>query len=284
MNFFERLMLLDRRWVYLFLFVIVTLAYLFRNDFRVPVTVTSEVKSIYDYIEALKPGDKILMSFDYDPNSLAELHPMARAILLHAMRKDVKVIGVTLSQYGATMVEGLLRDAEQNARDLYGLEKVYGVDYCFLGYRPYPALVILGMGQNFRIYFPQDYYGTDLNDLEIMDRTRNYDDVKCVLVLTSGTTGDWWIVYGNAKYNMPLALGVTGVMASDFYPYLGNAIFGLLGGWKGAAEYEKLVEEQHDATAGMPSQVAAHLTIILFIVIGNLGYHFGGRKKPKLDV
>ena len=97
-------------------------------------------------------------------------------------------------------------------------------------------------------------------------------------MLTSGTTADWWIVYGNAKYDMPLALGVTGVMASDFYPYLGNAIFGLMGGWKGAAEYEKLVGEEHDATAGMPAQVAAHLTIILFILIGNIGYYLSRRK------
>lgn len=270
--------MLDRRWVYLFLAVVVTFAYLFRNDFSVPVTVTSEVESIYQFIEDLDPGDKILISFDYDPNSLAELHPMARAILLHAFRTDVKVLGVTLSQYGSTMVEELLRNGVEESRELYGIEKKYGEDYCFLGYRPYPALVILGMGQNFRIYFPEDYYNNPLDSLPIMDRVRNYDDVKCVLVLTSGTTGDWWIVYGNAKYDMPLALGVTGVMASDFYPYLGNAIFGLIGGWKGAAEYEKLVGEEHDATAGMPAQVAAHLTIILFILIGNIGYYLSRRK------
>ncbi len=278
MNVFEKMTMLDRRWVYLFLAVVVTFAYLFRNDFSVPVTVTSEVESIYQFIEDLDPGDKILISFDYDPNSLAELHPMARAILLHAFRTDVKVLGVTLSQYGSTMVEELLRNGVEESRELYGIEKKYGEDYCFLGYRPYPALVILGMGQNFRIYFPEDYYNNPLDSLPIMDRVRNYDDVKCVLVLTSGTTGDWWIVYGNAKYDMPLALGVTGVMASDFYPYLGNAIFGLIGGWKGAAEYEKLVGEEHDATAGMPAQVAAHLTIILFILIGNIGYYLSRRK------
>lgn len=278
MNFFERLTQLDRRWVYIFLFVVVTFAYLFRNDFSVPVTTTSEVEAIHQFIEDLNPGDKILISFDYDPSSLAELHPMARAILLHAFRTDIKIIGVTLSQYGSTMVEELLRNGVEVSKELYGIEKKYGEDYCFLGYRPYPALVILGMGQNFRIYFPEDYYNTPLDDLPIMDRVRNYDDVKCVLVLTSGTTADWWIVYGNAKYNMPLALGVTGVMASDFYPYLGNAIFGLMGGWKGAAEYEKLIGEEHDATAGMPAQVAAHLTIILFILIGNIGYYLSRRK------
>lgn len=278
MNVFEKMTMLDRRWVYLFLAVVVTFAYLFRNDFSVPVTVTSEVESIYQFIEDLDPGDKILISFDYDPNSLAELHPMARAILLHAFRTDIKVLGVTLSQYGSTMVEELLRNGVEESRELYGIEKKYGEDYCFLGYRPYPALVILGMGQNFRIYFPEDYYNNPLDSLPIMDRVRNYDDVKCVLVLTSGTTADWWIVYGNAKYDMPLALGVTGVMASDFYPYLGNAIFGLIGGWKGAAEYEKLVGEEHDATAGMPAQVAAHLTIILFILIGNIGYYLSRRK------
>jgi len=284
MNIFEKMVALDRRWVFLFLFVVVSFAYFFRNSFSVDVVTTKEVESIYDFIEGAEPGDKILMSFDYDPSSLAELHPMSRAIMLHCFRQGVQVIAVTLSQYGAGMVEEVLRDVSAEAAELYGREVSYGTDYCFIGYRPYPAFVILGMGENFRVFFPRDYYDTLLDDLPIMHRVRNYDDVKGVLSITSGTTSDMWIIYGNARYNMPLALGVTGVMATDYYPYLGNALFGLIGGWKGAAEYEQLVDQPHDANRGMPAQVAAHLTIVLFIIIGNIGYLMSGRKKPKIGV
>jgi hypothetical protein len=272
MNVFDKIVTLDRRWVFLFLFIVVSLAYFLRNNFSIDVTTTREVRSIYDFIEDLDPGDKLLISFDYDPSSLAELHPMSRAILMQCFRKGVQIVGVTLSQYGAGMVEQAFRDFGAEADSLYGTNVKYGEDYCFIGYRPYPAFVILGMGENFRVFFPRDYYDTLLDDLPIMQGVRNYDDVEAVIAITSGTTADFWVIYGNARYNMPLALGVTGVMATDYYPYLGNAIFGLIGGWKGAAEYEKLIGEEDAATAGMPAQVAAHLTIVLFILIGNIGY------------
>ena len=299
MNFFDKLSQLDRRWVYLFLAVVVIIAYIFK--FPVPVTVTSEVKELYTRLEALQPGDKILMSFDYDPNALAELHPMAFAILEHCQRKRIKVIGVTLSQYGAGMVENVLRTAketypgkiqtfnEYNAKQdgngykdiVYKGDWEYGVDYCFLGYKPYPALVILGMGQNFRLYFPQDYYNTPVDELNIMNGVRNYNDIKFAVVITAGNTADMWLTYGNGRYNVPLALGVTGVMGADYYQYLqSKQLFSLIGGWKGAAEYETLVGMTHgDAQLGMPSLVVAHLTIILFIVLGNLGYFLSRNKQ-----
>jgi hypothetical protein len=301
MNFFERLSQLDRRWVYLLLIIVVTGAYLLK--FPVPVSVTDEVKDIYDRIEVLNPGDKILIAFDYDPNALAELHPMSYAILEHCQRRRVQVIGVTLSQYGAGMAENIMLTAaatypdkierfkEYNAkqdhnrhRDVtYKKDWEYGIDYCFLGYKPYPALVILGMGQNFRLYFPADYYNTPLDELPIMNRVRNFDDVKLVIDITAGTTADMWLIYGNGRYGIPLALGVTGVMGADYYQYLHSGqLFGLIGGWKGAAEYEALVgKTRGDAQLGMPAQVVAHLTIILFILVGNLGYFLTRRKEKQ---
>ncbi|NIP42626.1 MAG: hypothetical protein GWO41_10320 [candidate division Zixibacteria bacterium] len=303
MDFFEKISKLDRRWVYLFLAVVVVIAFLTRFD--VPVTITSEVKSIYDRIESLNEGDKILIAFDYDPNALAELHPMSFAILEHCQRRGVKVIGVTLSQYGAGMAENILRTAsgtyaekidrfreynqemyeksgDNRYRDkTYKKDWEYGIDYCFLGYKPYPALVILGMGQNFRLYFPQDYYNTPLGELNIMQGVRNYNDIKLAIDITAGNTADFWLIYGNGRYGVPLALGLTGVMGADYYQYLQSGqIFGLIGGWKGAAEYETLVDFQGGkAQEGMPAQVVAHLTIILFIVLGNLGYFLSDRRK-----
>jgi hypothetical protein len=141
------------------------------------------------------------------------------------------------------------------------------------------------MGQNFRLYFPQDYYNTPLDDLPIMDRVRNYDDVEFALDITAGMTADYWLIYGNGRYNVPLALGVTGVMGADYYQYLhSKQLFGLIGGWKGAAEYETLIGlREGEAQRGMPAQVAAHLTIILFIIMGNLGYFLSRRRKKQAE-
>ncbi len=76
----------------------------------------------------------------------------------------------------------------------------------------------------------------------MMADIHNYKNVKGVITFAGGNVADMWITYGNAKFGVPVALGVTGVMASDYYPYLKSGqILGLIPGVKGAAEYEQLV-------------------------------------------
>ena len=87
-------------------------------------------------------------------------------------------------------------------------------------------------------------------------------------------------MYAHEPYNVPMACGVTAVSAADIYPYIQSGQFiGMLGGLKGAAEYETLLDEKRMATMGMEAQNWAHIIIILFIIIGNIGYVIIGRKK-----
>ncbi|RKX20165.1 MAG: hypothetical protein DRP35_06470, partial [Candidatus Zixiibacteriota bacterium] len=171
MNVFEKLMKLDRRWVFLFLIIVCVFAYVV--PFDVPIMVEPESQKIYDFIDDLEPGSIVLIAIDYDPNNMAELHPMTYAVVEHCWRKNVKVIFTSLSQNGPGMADQAIRDISDsllldrayNDVEFKGREIVNGVDYCFLGYKPYYALVILGMGQNFRLPFPNDYYGSPLDSL-----------------------------------------------------------------------------------------------------------------------
>jgi len=167
--------------------------------------------------------------------------------------------------------------------------KVNGVDYVYMGYKPYPGITILAMGQNFRIPFPEDYYGTPLDSLPMMRNLTNFNNVKAIINISAGSGTEYWINYANGRYNAKLAIGVTGVMTSDYYPFLqSKQIFGLIGGMKGASEYEYLAEKagyiswdkgQLIASKSMPIQTTTHVVIILFIVIGNVGYFMSKKKK-----
>jgi hypothetical protein len=151
--------------------------------------------------------------------------------------------------------------------------KQRNVDYTFLGYKPYPAITILAMGTDFRVPFPNDYYGTPVDSIPMMDEIHNYRNVKAVVSLAGGNVADMWIQYGNAKYGVPVALGVTGVMASDYYPYLQSGqIFGLIPGMKGAAEYETLTGKRGLGSRGLPYQVTTHLVILIFMIVTNVAY------------
>ena len=279
MNFFSMLMQLDRRWVYLLLVIVCLTAYY--SDFTVPTIVEDETKAIYDFIEALEPGEIIFVAVDYDPSSQAELHPMTYALVEHAFRKDLKVIFTALSQNGPGMVDQAIRDITDslklpktyNGIFYEGKDIVNGIDYTFLGYKPYYAIVITAMGQDYRILFPSDYYGTPLDSIPMMRRVHNYDDIAIVVDISSGSITDAWISYGQGKFDFPLALGLTGVMTAQYYPFLqSKQVMGLMGGLLGAAQYEQLADNPGLAKDGMRVQLPAHLLIILFILIGNVGY------------
>jgi hypothetical protein len=53
---------------------------------------------------------------------------------------------------------------------------------------------------------------------------------------------------------------------------------GLLGGMKGAAEYEKLIGHPDKAMRGMDAQSLAHMAIIFLVIVGNIGF-FATRKR-----
>lgn len=288
MEIFEKLMKLDRRWVFLFLIVVCVITYII--PFQIPTLVEAEVRSIYEYVDSLQPGEVVLIAIDYDPNSLAELHPMTYVIVEHCWRKNLRVIFTALSQNGPGMADRAIRDItdslkmdkEYNGTLFKGRDIVDGIDYCFLGYKPYYQLVILGMGQNFRLPFPNDYYGTPLDSVPMMRGIQNYDQVACVLDISGGNITDAWISYGQGRFNFPLALGLTGVMTAQYYPYLGSGqVFGIMGGLLGAAQYEHLADNAGRAKDGMKVQLFAHYVIILFIVLGNIGFFVERRRRKK---
>ncbi|MEW5795352.1 MAG: hypothetical protein AB1772_03230 [Candidatus Zixiibacteriota bacterium] len=288
MNIFDRLMLIDRRWVFLFLVIVSVFAYV--ADFQVPIMVEPEVRNIYRFIDTLPIGSVVFLPLDYDPGSMAELHPMTFAIVEQCWRKELKVLITALSQNGPGMADEALRklvDSMKVPRTYHGItyparEIVNGVDYVFLGYKPYPAMVILGMGQNFRLPFPLDYYGTPLDSLPMMRGLFNYDDIACAINISGTNATDFWISYGQGRYGFPLAIGVTGVSTAQYYPYYGSGqLFGIMGGMLGAAQYEELADNAGNAKGAMRVQLSAHLVIIAFVIMGNIGFFATMRKRKR---
>lgn len=273
MNFWEKLLKIDRRWIYLIMGIAVFVPILF--TIGLPVYVTREVESVYNRINELPPGTVVMIPCEYDPATMAELRPMAHAVFRHCFAKDLKILTTALQIEGVTLIKD---DLEKIAAEY---NKKYGVDYVYLGYKPYPSIVILNMGENFRKPFPRDYYGHELDSLPMMEGVINYSSCALIVNINATSGADYWINYANGRYRAPLALGVTAVMASDYYTFLASGqIFGLLGGLKGAAEYEKLINHPAAATKAMDVQSVAHSVIVVFIIIGNLAF-FASRRRKK---
>ena len=84
-RFWEKAMNLDRRWIYLVIGMVTFLPMLVMVD--MPVQITSEVKSVFDRVESLPEGTVIMVPMEYSPDTMAELQPMARAVLRHCFSR-----------------------------------------------------------------------------------------------------------------------------------------------------------------------------------------------------
>lgn len=274
-EFAGKLLRLDRRVI----FVLIALATLLPllHPIGFPIRISPEVKQVHDYIESLPAGSIFLLSLDFDPASKPELYPMAVALLRHAFKRDLRVVGMTLWVTGTGMAEKVVSGVAGE----YGKRR--GVDYAFLGYSPGGSNVIINMGQDLTAAFPADHYGDRTADLPVLRGIRSLRQVNYVVSLAAGTPGvEAWYVYGKEKYGFELGGGVTAVIAPGLYPFLDTGqINGLIGGLRGAAEYETLIGMKGKGVAGMDAQSATHLIIIGLILFSNLLYLVAPRTRVR---
>ncbi|MCD4690450.1 hypothetical protein K8S17_03225 [bacterium] len=276
MSVFDKMLAIDRRWIFLAIGIAVIIPFFF--PLGLPVVVTPPVQSLYDAVDEVHPnGPPLLLAIDYAPATLPELEPMATAVLRHAFERDVNVVVLTLHPAGYGLAERvLLQVAEEMGQE-------YGTDYCFLGFQPGTSAVILGMGVNIRNVFPEDAYGTPLAEISMMDGVRNYDDIPFLITFAGWSAAEAWVYYAHQPYGQDVGAGVTAVMATDLYPFLDSGqLSGLLGGMRGAAEYEELIDRKDKGVQGMDSQSIIHIMIIILIILGNTAY-FGARRRRKLE-
>jgi hypothetical protein len=278
-SFWEKLLSIDRRIIFLFIAVAVAVPLFLKLSMRIPVTPVA--RGTYEAVQSLAPGSKVLVSFDYDPGSMPELQPMAEAFFRQAFGNNLKVIIMGLWPQGplqATMaLEEVFEDEDIKAKNLQ-----YGVDYVNLGYTVGNEVVIDRMGHSFEESYPKDAQGTPLSEIPLMRGVRNYDNVDLIFNLSAGYPGTQeWVQYGVDVFHVKLTAGNTAVQAPSMYPYVQTGqLSGVLGGMKGGAEYETLLGIPGRAVRYMFSQAVAHAVICLFIIIGNLAF-FSLRRRQK---
>jgi len=287
MKIIEILTNIDRRIIYLILLIAVVLPLIFPSVEKV--RVMPPVEKLYYAIDTISSEKAVIVDFDYEPQTAPELDPMGFAILRHVFKRRIKLLVLSLyvqplglAQNALTQViEEFNSVATTNADSI-----IYGRDYVFLGWVPPPIIPILGMGESITSVYTVDYYGNQTDTLPLMEEITNYNDVGLLVSLSGSDIPKYWVAYAQSRFGLPVGAGITAVSASEFYPYLQTGQFsGMLVGMKGGAEYEEMVERtlkiksRRKASEALLSLTYAHLVMILFIVIGNIGYFAKRRKK-----
>jgi hypothetical protein len=275
-SFFQKLLKLDARIIYLIMLVGIAIPLV--NPLGLPLQIADATRSAFQQVDSLPKDAKVLMSFDYSAGGAAELDPIAGALLSHFLRKDAKIYAV------ASVAEGSMF-AQSNLKAYEAAGKVYGADYVNLGYFAGGESAVVALSSDFRSVFKSDSQGTPVDQIPMMKDVKDMNDMDMVISVNVGpggaATAQVWVRQVAIVYTkVPVILGVTAVMEPNIMPYLQSGqIKGLLGGLRPAAEYELLLEEPGEAVAMMDAQSTSHITILGFIILGNVAYFVTKPKK-----
>ena len=275
---------LDRRWIFLMMFVAVAVPIMVQATF--PEKPSGLAQAVFREIEELEAGDKVLMAWDFDPASEGELGPMATAFTFHCASKGLKLYYMSLWPVGPQMIADNINEVLTSDFPDY----TEGVDFVNLGFKPGYEGVIKVIASNIRELYTTDHKGTSVQDIPMMAGINNIQQMDLVINVSAGYAGTKeWVLFAATPYpdKIKLVAGCTGVQAPLLYPYIPQQLRGLLAAIKGAAEYEQLVQQAYGGDdpplrylkgkLRMGPQLVAHVLIIILIVVANIVY-FVGRK------
>ena len=270
--------MIERRTVFVFIGVALMLP--FFMTLALKIKVSPEVQKIYDALEKLPPGSKVLASYDYDPPSAPELQPMADAFMAYAFKHDLKVIIMGLWPQGPQQANMSVRRALEEP-DVIAKNPVYGTDYVNLGFQSGNEFVIQSMGGAFRTMFPRDIYNTPYSDVPLLKGVENFSNIDFVMNFSAGYPGTKeWVQIAVDRFGVQVGAGNTAVQAPEMYPYLAaKQLTGLAGGMVGAAEFELASNEIGKAASALLAQVFSHAVVIAFIIIGNVAFFLSKRRR-----
>ena len=276
MSGWDRLQGIDRRWIFLVL-LLVTAGPLM-NPIGMPVSVGKHTTATFERIALIEEGETVLISWDFDPSSQAELLPTAEMILRQLFDQRAKVVVIALWPAAPSLAQDTL---VRIAAHYPGVKE--GEDWVNLGFKPGGDVVVKAMGDRFASIFPADQKGRSLSQIPVMAGIESLEDIALIIDLAAGGTVEIYVQQavermGTKGVEIDLVAAVTGVMIADYYPFLDTGqLKGLVGGLRGAAEYELNMGHKGPATKGMDAQSFAHVAIIFFILLGNLGHWLGSK-------
>jgi hypothetical protein len=276
-----RLQYIDVRIVYL-IFAVCAAAPLVLQ-LKLPVPPSKESLGLFNEIENC-PKDKIvLIHSTWDVGIQGECWGQYQAVVEHLLRRGVKFIVCSIDVPTAPEMAKKAMDSREVKAICKKYNRVYGVDWVQLGFTPSGSnfSTVQAMAKNFEAAYASDYIESKpLSELPLTKKYRNIRDVQLIYAVGYGSD-ERWLSFIRGVYGTDVAFAAAGISTSGYYPYLqSHQIVGMLAGVRGAAEYESLVHTKYgqlDPERGMGTrlivpQAFCHMLIIVFVVLGNIGY------------
>lgn len=275
MSFWDKAQNVDRRVIYALMFAVIALVLI--KPVGLAIEIKKETQMAYDALAKIPTGSVIWLSADYGASSIPELLPAQKSVMRHAFGKGLRIVAGAMWNEGGNMIDLAWQDIQKDFPN-----KKYGVDFVNVGYKPGGAVLLERIATDaHQALLGMDHYGKPFSELPLMQEFKSFKDAKFIFEFVTGTPGEKdYIKMVTDKLKIPFATSATSVSVPEQMPLLQSGqLCGLVMGMAGAAEYEMLVGKPGTATAGMDAQSFAHVLIIGFIILGNLGYLLSGKSK-----
>jgi hypothetical protein len=233
----------------------------------------------YNTIQNLPSDSVVLLAFDYDPFTAAEMDRLAEPVLWHLMDRKVKLMVVSLLPTGPAIAGNLL---DRVTQEHYGGYQ-YGQDYVNLGYIPGQAAAPNELASDLRALVPQDYrQGRPLSELPATQNVNSIQDVNLIIEFAAQQrTLQWWIEQVGSQHQVEIMAAVSAAVEPTATPYHNSGqLVGLISGLPRAAQYEMKTNKWPSlAIVSVDAQSVAHLAILALIVLGSLASLVSTRRK-----
>lgn len=256
-------------WLY-FGLIILAMGYITLYPLGFPVPITDQTRSVYNAIDALQPGDIILMDQGYGAGTIAFHEPGFVVVFRHAMDKGAKIVIVSTGVESPMLLERALEKIQPEAK---GYE--YGVDWVHLGYVAGGEPSYASILGDINGLFTDDWEGTSTSSLPLMKELSAPTNEKIDLVYIMTAGGDvveGWIRQSAVRYDHTLITQVNEMMVPTILPYYPINCDGIMNGGVGAAEYEVLSGYAGEAVKLSDMMTMGGLVVLVFLILGNIGY------------
>jgi hypothetical protein len=277
---------IDRRIYYAGVFILVSALLLF--PVGMPLKISPEVQSTWQMIDDLQPGDFVIVNFCLSASGYAQLEGACNSMIAHIFEKPgVTVMFMMVSDQAPIMLEEIITNngdlmPGESTFPWYNIRgKAYGEDYVNMGFYPGISNFIAALSMNFRDSLGNtDWYGEDVTGFFESHDIQTAEDVDLVVSFDSDDGAGDFMRYFFLEYDTPVIQSMIGVMvANSKVQYNAGNYAGIVPSIRGAAEYQFLQSYPGMALTQMDAFSVVQFYLMALMVVGNLGYHFYGKKQ-----
>ena len=270
MSMIDKLLDMDPRIIYALMFIALAFPILF--PVMLPMDIQDYSQVAFDFADGIPEGSIVIVEGGLGAATYPQGGPGLVAQIVHMLSKGVKMVffslGTEQNVWTMTAIETALEKLPA------GVSAENGVDWVHLGYIPGQESGVAAMTNDIRSVLNVDYFGTPLDSIPLMNGVNDATAFAAVL---------WWggsegsIPWGVRQFVTPFNIPMTGMCTTNevpnYTPYINaGQLQGLIGGVRGSAEYEYLIEIPGPALGQAMATNFGGLLWAVLVVLGNILY------------